>query len=73
VYASWNGATQVVSWRVLAESSAGRLSVAATRAKSGFETAIPVPHSYKRFRVQALAAGGRVIGVSRSFTSRAVR
>jgi EmrB/QacA subfamily drug resistance transporter len=68
VYASWNGATQVVSWRVLAGPSASQLKVVRTIAKSGFETAIPVPQSYKSFKVQALAAGGRVIGASRPFT-----
>jgi len=67
-YASWNGATQVVSWRVLAGPSAGQLTVVATHAKSGFETVIPVPQSYKSFKVQALNADGRVIGASRSFT-----
>ena len=73
VYASWNGATGVVSWRVLAGSSASRLTVVATTAKSGFETAIPVPQSYKSFKVEALNVNGRVIGASRPFTSRAVR
>ncbi len=67
VYASWNGATQVVSWRVLAEPGSGRPTVVATHAKSGFETAIAVPQSYNSFEVQALAAGGRVIGASRPF------
>ena len=55
VYASWNGATQVASWRVLAGPSvagpgASRLTVVATAAKSGFETAIPVPASYRELR-----------------------
>ena len=70
VYASWNGATQVVAWRVLAGAGAGasRLSVVATTAKTGFETAIPAPASYKSFRVQALDAAGRVIGTSRPFS-----
>jgi hypothetical protein len=68
VYASWNGATQLVSWRVLAGPSATRLTAVASAAKSGFETAIPVPQSYRSFEVQALGAGGRVIGTSRSFT-----
>ncbi len=68
VYASWNGATQVVSWRVLAGPSASRLSVVASAAKSGFETAIPVPQSYASFKVQALDADGRVIGASRPFS-----
>ena len=78
VYASWNGATQVVSWRVLAGPSvagpgASRLTVVATTAKSGFETAIPLPASYESFEVQALTANDRVLGASRPFTSRAVQ
>src|SRR6202035_5083679 len=79
VYASWNGATRVVSWRVLAGPSPSKLTVVASTAKSGFETAIPVPPtaipvppSYKRFKVEALNASGRVIGASRPF-SRAAR
>jgi len=76
VYASWNGDTQVSSWRVLAGPSADRLTVVATHAKSGFETAIAVPQtvpqSYESFEVQALSANGRVLGASRIF-SQAVR
>jgi EmrB/QacA subfamily drug resistance transporter len=65
MYASWNGATQVVSWRVLASAGAARLSAVRTTAKSGFETAITLPHAYERLQVQALDAGGQVIGTSR--------
>jgi EmrB/QacA subfamily drug resistance transporter len=68
VYASWNGATKVVSWRVLAGSGGGWLAVVASGARSGFETAIPVAQSYASFEVQALDAAGRVIGVSQPFT-----
>jgi EmrB/QacA subfamily drug resistance transporter len=73
VYASWNGATRVVSWRVLAGASPGRLSVVAARGRSGFETAIAVPRGDASFEVQALAAGGRVIGVSRAFSQAVAR
>ncbi len=73
VYASWNGATQVVSWRVLAGPTAGRLAVVASAPKSGFETAIPVVSSYATFEVQALAADGRAVGVSRPFTTGVAR
>jgi hypothetical protein len=69
VYASWNGATRVVSWRVLAGSTPDRLSVVAGAARSGFETAIPLAQGYSRYEVQALGAGGRVLGASRVFTS----
>jgi EmrB/QacA subfamily drug resistance transporter len=65
VYASWNGATQVVSWRVLAAASSSRLTTVATSTKSGFETAIAVPAGDRSFEVQALDAGGHVIGTSR--------
>jgi EmrB/QacA subfamily drug resistance transporter len=68
VYASWNGATEVVSWRVLAGAGAGRMSAVASAAKSGFETAIGVPQGYESFEVQALDGDGRVIGASRPFT-----
>ena len=73
VYASWNGATQVTSWRVMAAAGAGRMTAVATTAKSGFETAIPMRQSYTSFEVQALAADGRVIGTSKPFTSAAAR
>jgi Arylsulfotransferase (ASST) len=69
VYASWNGATQVHSWRVLAGTDPGHLSVVATQAKSGFETAIPVSTG-SVFKVQALDASGRVIGTSSVFRRR---
>ncbi len=68
VYASWNGATKVVSWRVLAARTGGRLEPVTNAARTGFETAIAVPAGYARFEVQALDAGGRVLGVSRPST-----
>jgi EmrB/QacA subfamily drug resistance transporter len=68
VYASWNGATAVASWRVLAGADGGRLSAVATAARSGFETAIALPQSYGSFEVQALNSAGVVIGTSRSFS-----
>jgi EmrB/QacA subfamily drug resistance transporter len=68
VYASWNGATSVSSWRVLGGSDPGQLTVVATAAKSGFETAIRVPTG-SVFRVQALNAQGQVIGTSGVFRS----
>jgi EmrB/QacA subfamily drug resistance transporter len=69
VYASWNGATEAVSWRVLGASAGERPVPVARPTKSGFETAIPVPHSFSSFTLQALDAKGRVIGASRAFTA----
>jgi hypothetical protein len=65
VYASWNGATQVASWRVL-DGSGHPL---ATGARNGFETAIPVAGDAQNYEVQALDARGRVLGTSRSVTA----
>ncbi len=64
VYASWNGATGVSSWRVLAGASATRLSPIATAAHSGFETTIPVRSTSAYFAAQALGPDGEVLGTS---------
>jgi hypothetical protein len=64
-YASWNGATQVASWRVLAGPSAQQLAPVATAARTGFETAIATPAHEPYVAVQALEASGAVIGSSR--------
>ncbi len=64
VYASWNGDTQVASWRVLANNA-----TVATAAKSGFETAIALARPTAVLRLQALDASGRVLGTSAPFTA----
>jgi len=64
VYASWNGATLVASWRVLAGPSPGQLAPVATSARAGFETAILTPGPAPYVAVQALDAAGTVIGTS---------
>jgi hypothetical protein len=65
-YASWNGATEVASWRVLAGASATALVPVANAAKSGFETTIALPASASGpyVQVQALSSAGSAIGVS---------
>jgi len=70
VYASWNGATRLASWRVLgAGEDGGSTKPLAGASKSGFETAIRVPAGYARYEVQALDAKGHVIGTSRVFAA----
>jgi Arylsulfotransferase (ASST) len=67
VYASWNGATNVAGWQVLAGPSPTALApVAPAAPKTGFETAIatPAPVSGHYVAVQALNSAGAVIGVS---------
>lgn len=66
VYASWNGATEVASWEVLAGSSATQLVPAASAPKSGFETSISVPGKPAYVEVQALGEGGNVLSTSRA-------
>jgi hypothetical protein len=64
VYASWNGATAVAAWRVLAGASPSALAPVAGAAKSGFETTIPTPGPAPYVAVQALNGAGAVIGTS---------
>jgi Arylsulfotransferase (ASST) len=66
VHASWNGATGVASWRVLAGGRPEALTAQATIRAEGFEssTTLPVKHAY--VAVQALDPGGRVLGTSRT-------
>jgi hypothetical protein len=68
VYASWNGATQVSRWEVLAGSSRGRLRVVASRRRAGFETAITVRRSYSAYQVRAVDAAGHMLGTSKAFS-----
>jgi hypothetical protein len=65
-YVSWNGATGVASWRLLAGSSASALRTVAGVPRSGFETAIPLdaPARSGYVQVQALSASGSVLGSS---------
>jgi Arylsulfotransferase (ASST) len=67
VYASWDGATRVAGWAVLAGRDSHHLALVATKAKAGFETAIKLGQTFKRFKVQALDSAHHVIGTSKAF------
>ncbi len=67
VYVSWDGATQVVKWRVLGGNDAKHLSMIATVKDTSFETAIKLAKAYKTYKVQALNSHGHVIGTSKAF------
>jgi hypothetical protein len=69
VSASWNGATEVASWRVLAGSSAASMTAVATAAREGFQTTLTVPAAGPYVAVQALNAEGAVIGTSPTATA----
>jgi hypothetical protein len=75
VYASWNGATLVSSWRVEAGASAGSLHAILTAPRTGFETAIALPGGTigPYLAVQALNAAGAVIGTSGSVSEASLR
>jgi hypothetical protein len=64
VAVSWNGATNVASWRVLAGASASSLAQVAGAPRSGFQTTLSVPSVGPYFSVQALDSSGSVIGSS---------
>ena len=53
LYASWNGATEVASWRVLGGE---------TVARAGFETVVKPPPNERRAVVDALDRTGAVLG-----------
>jgi Arylsulfotransferase (ASST) len=65
VYASWNGATAIASWRILGGSSPTSLQTVATHRKTAFETAVPIPHQEAYVATQALDADGNVLGTSK--------
>jgi hypothetical protein len=64
VSVSWNGATEVASWRVLAGASPSALAPVTTAAKSGFQTTIAALTTGPYVAVQALDSSGTVIGTS---------
>jgi len=61
---SWNGATDVASWRLLAGTSPSALAPVTTAARSAFETTLSAPAAGPYVAVQALDGAGAVIGVS---------
>jgi hypothetical protein len=68
VYASWNGATQVARWEVLAGASPASLAPAGSAARSGFETRIRTAGA-PYVAVRALDAAGNVLGTSKAIST----
>jgi Arylsulfotransferase (ASST) len=69
VYVSWNGATGVKRWKVLAGASSSSLKAATTARRTAFETAIKISRR-SHVRVQALDGSGHVLGGSAVTASR---
>lgn len=66
-WASWNGATEVASWRLLGGSSPGQLNPISSASSSGFETALHGQYQ-PYLAVQALNGSGEVIGNSKTIS-----
>jgi Arylsulfotransferase (ASST) len=64
VYASWNGATLVARWQVLAARAGTALRPVASAPDRGFETRIGVTGRATTFEVRALGSNGRVLARS---------
>ena len=62
-YVSWDGATEVRKWQLVADGQPG-----ATRPRRGFETALPMPDGAKRIAVRALSGSGTTLGTSKTVT-----
>jgi len=71
VYASWNGATEVASWEVLAGTSPDQLRpLGSVAPREGFETAISVNPAEPYIGVRARNGSGRVLGTSKPIKPR---
>ena len=66
VYASWNGATEIRRWQVLAGRDANHLELLKTVAKGGFETPIVVATDQPYIAVRALDDRESILGSSRA-------
>jgi hypothetical protein len=65
-YVSWNGATDVAAWRVLAGERASGMAPLGEVPRAGFETSVPLESGTRVVRAEALDADGRVLGRTRT-------
>jgi hypothetical protein len=66
VYASWNGATDVHRWQLLAGAHGAPLRAVASVRSAGFESALPLATAGPRLAVRALDIAGRPLGQSKT-------
>ena len=64
VLTSWNGATEVASWQLLAGTSPSSLTALASVPKSGFQTSATLTSGATYVESRALSASGTVLGSS---------
>jgi hypothetical protein len=65
-YASWNGATGVQTWQLLAGGRTGGLRPVSNTRSRGFESALHTTSAGPHFAVQALDDSGTPLGRSRT-------
>jgi hypothetical protein len=65
VYASWNGATKIAAWEVLAGPRLGQLESLGSVSRDGFETAMLVRTAEPYVAVRARDSSGRVLATSK--------
>ncbi len=65
LFASWNGATNVASWRVLSGANSKSLRLLGSVPTHGFETSIKVHSGNPSFAVQPADGSGNVLATSR--------
>jgi hypothetical protein len=71
LYASWNGATDVASWEVLAGPTTDDLKPTGSAPRKGFETAIALRTEASYVAVRAKDRSGRTLGTSRALERQA--
>ena len=68
LYASWNGTTGTVAWRLLTGGKAGSLSPASTHPRTGFETVLQAPAGATHAAVVAVGRDGSSLATSATVT-----
>jgi hypothetical protein len=70
IYASWNGATEVATWQVLAGPSPNRLKPIGSAPRNGFETPITVHTTEPYVGAQARNHSGEILGTTKAVKPR---
>ncbi|CAN5314341.1 hypothetical protein BH24ACT17_BH24ACT17_06230 [soil metagenome] len=66
IYASWNGATEVATWQVLAGAGPNELELLASAPRKGFETVITLRTTEPYIGLKATNGSDRVLGTTRT-------
>jgi hypothetical protein len=69
LYVSWNGATEVSTWEVLAGAGPDQLEPVGSAPRKGFETAITLQTDEPYIAVRAKDRSGRLLGASKTLNT----